>query len=247
MILARLSRAVREQNWFAVAIEFVIVIAGVVIGFQITAWNGERSDRNREQACLARLHDEVLDAEANRLGLLESVSSRVEMADSIVGVLFEGGDPADLPDAACEAIVRIGIFYLEGYALPTLDELMSTGNLGIIRNDRLRERLTAYRSFVDSTADRFGNIQRDMPNLPRDYPHLVSLAPSRSADRIAMSAGGCDYEGMRASDGFRNDYIDTLARSGFFRRNALEAEDRHFRAIHEALDAVLGEHGDTTE
>ena len=28
MILARLSRAIREQNWFAVALEFVIVIAG---------------------------------------------------------------------------------------------------------------------------------------------------------------------------------------------------------------------------
>ena len=42
MILARLSRAIREQNWLAVAIEFVIVIAGVVIGFQISAWASER-------------------------------------------------------------------------------------------------------------------------------------------------------------------------------------------------------------
>ena len=35
MILARLSRAIRQQNWFAVVLEFVIVIviAGVVIGF----------------------------------------------------------------------------------------------------------------------------------------------------------------------------------------------------------------------
>jgi len=37
MILSRISRAVREQNWFAVVLEFVIVIAGVVIGFQVTA------------------------------------------------------------------------------------------------------------------------------------------------------------------------------------------------------------------
>ena len=29
MILARLSRAIREQNWFAVVLEFVIVVAGV--------------------------------------------------------------------------------------------------------------------------------------------------------------------------------------------------------------------------
>jgi len=37
MILARISRAIREQNWFTVALEFVIVIAGVVIGFQVRA------------------------------------------------------------------------------------------------------------------------------------------------------------------------------------------------------------------
>lgn len=42
MILQNLSKAVREQNWFAVVLEFVIVIAGVVIGFQINAWNERR-------------------------------------------------------------------------------------------------------------------------------------------------------------------------------------------------------------
>jgi len=42
MILQRISTAIRQQNWFAVALEFVIVIAGVVIGFQVTAWNGAR-------------------------------------------------------------------------------------------------------------------------------------------------------------------------------------------------------------
>ena len=35
MILQNISKAIREQNWFAVVFEFVIVIAGVVIGFQI--------------------------------------------------------------------------------------------------------------------------------------------------------------------------------------------------------------------
>ena len=39
MILPNLTRAIREQNYYAVVLEFLIVIAGVVIGFQITAWN----------------------------------------------------------------------------------------------------------------------------------------------------------------------------------------------------------------
>ena len=46
-ILGRLSKAVREQNWFAVVLELLIVIAGVVVGFQITVWRQDRADRAR--------------------------------------------------------------------------------------------------------------------------------------------------------------------------------------------------------
>jgi hypothetical protein len=47
MILARLSKAIREQNWFAVVLEFVIVIAGVVTGFQIMARPANRCRMTR--------------------------------------------------------------------------------------------------------------------------------------------------------------------------------------------------------
>ena len=55
MILARLSHAIRQQNWFAVVLEFVIVIAGVVIGFQVTAWNTEQEAAARTDLLTARL------------------------------------------------------------------------------------------------------------------------------------------------------------------------------------------------
>ena len=45
MILSRITQALRDQNWLAVGIEFVIVILGVVIGFQISNWNHVQSDR----------------------------------------------------------------------------------------------------------------------------------------------------------------------------------------------------------
>lgn len=35
-ILTRLSKSVREQNWFAVFLEFLIVVIGVAVGFQLT-------------------------------------------------------------------------------------------------------------------------------------------------------------------------------------------------------------------
>jgi len=55
VILQNLSKAVREQNYYAVALEFVIVIAGVVIGFQIQGWAQEREIAARETQYLHEL------------------------------------------------------------------------------------------------------------------------------------------------------------------------------------------------
>ena len=52
MILRRITEHVKAQNWFAVAIDFVIVVVGVFIGIQVS--NAARADRNREQAPHAR-------------------------------------------------------------------------------------------------------------------------------------------------------------------------------------------------
>ena len=45
MLLRRIITHVKDQNWFAVGIEFVIVVLGILIAFQITNW----ADNAREQ------------------------------------------------------------------------------------------------------------------------------------------------------------------------------------------------------
>lgn len=244
MILARIIHHLKTQNWTAIGIEFVIVILGVVIGFQVTAWNEERQDRVRERAYLARLHAETIDAEAGRLGLLDNVTRRVDHASAVVEVIYDGRDPATLPDGACTSISRLGIFYLEGYALPTLDELLATGNLDIIGDDALRRALIGYRGFADAAADRFSDIRVDMPNLVRPYPHLFSTIPDRENGQLRRAASDCDYLAMRDDESFGSDLLDVVARAGFFRMTALAEEDRRLAAIHAALDALLGSHDD---
>ena len=59
MILSRIIHHLRTQNWTAVALEFVIVIAGVVIGFQVTAWNETREGEARGEAYLERIQSDL--------------------------------------------------------------------------------------------------------------------------------------------------------------------------------------------
>jgi hypothetical protein len=47
MILRRLSQSLKEQNWMAIAIEFVLLVLGVFLGIQVANWNAERETRQK--------------------------------------------------------------------------------------------------------------------------------------------------------------------------------------------------------
>jgi hypothetical protein len=59
MILRRLAQHLKEQNWTAIAIEFVLLVLGVFLGIQVANWNQARADRNREVSFLTQLREEI--------------------------------------------------------------------------------------------------------------------------------------------------------------------------------------------
>lgn len=55
MILRRLSRNLREQNWVATAIEFLLVVVGVFLGILAANWNEERLEKRETDQLLLEL------------------------------------------------------------------------------------------------------------------------------------------------------------------------------------------------
>jgi hypothetical protein len=74
MIVRKLAEAMRQQNWFTVVLEILIVVIGLFIGLQVDDWNQRRIDRSTEAAYLRELLE---DFEANRASL-EKTSQRLE-------------------------------------------------------------------------------------------------------------------------------------------------------------------------
>ncbi|NBB87387.1 MAG: hypothetical protein GVY12_14360 [Bacteroidetes bacterium] len=60
-IVGRLAQALRTQNWAAVGIELVIVILGIVIGFQINLWNETRVEAQRRGQIIGALVTDLND------------------------------------------------------------------------------------------------------------------------------------------------------------------------------------------
>ena len=51
-MLRRVIKHVRNQEWTAIAIDFVIVVAGVFVGIQAANWNEVRADESRAHGYL---------------------------------------------------------------------------------------------------------------------------------------------------------------------------------------------------
>jgi hypothetical protein len=144
MILRRVIAHVRKQEWTAIAIDLVIVVLGVVIGIQVSNWNAERADRSRAHGYLERIRDD-LDADIagyrDRLDFWGEVS-----ASGAKGLAYaETGDAAG---ATQWQLLRdyfwasqVGAFNLTE---ATYDELRSAGELGLLGDPRLRDRLASY-------------------------------------------------------------------------------------------------------
>ena len=59
MLLRRVTQHVTNQNWFAVFIDFIIVVVGVFIGIQVANWNANLKDKNAYKGALERFKNEV--------------------------------------------------------------------------------------------------------------------------------------------------------------------------------------------
>ena len=55
MIYKRFAANLRAQNWFAIAIELIIVIVGVFIGTLVANWNQERAQKAETRRMIAQL------------------------------------------------------------------------------------------------------------------------------------------------------------------------------------------------
>lgn len=55
MLLRSITKHVKDQNWFAVVLDFVIVVVGVFIGLQVSNWNDERLLQERANTLAERL------------------------------------------------------------------------------------------------------------------------------------------------------------------------------------------------
>ena len=143
MILANLAKAIREQNYYAVVLEFLIVIAGVVIGFQITAWNEDRITSNREMVRLSRLKSDFDSITTRGEQFFPFTEQQPAATRRLIEIIRRDEDPELTPEVS-DHVSKVNQVWVYLEASSTYEELVSTGQLSQITNTDLRELLNYY-------------------------------------------------------------------------------------------------------
>jgi hypothetical protein len=179
VILRRLAQHLKDQNWTAISIEFVLLVLGVFLGIQVANWNEARADRQRGASFSAKLVDDVR-AEAWRYQFL--LAYHQDVRDFAQQALADLERSAPLPDQALLVAAYRASQYKQGAARrATYDELVSTGTLGLVGDPALRR--LADRLYSISTIDNLIKEGLESPfrrwmrmNLPLAAQRALSMA-----------------------------------------------------------------------
>jgi hypothetical protein len=201
MIFSRLKTAIREQNWVAVAIEIIVVVLGVVIGFQITDWGARRADLAAEKSYLTQISADLLDTKR----LQEAFDRELSGSENAAHLLFDSFRKIDPLSDDSVLILMSDVWEL--VAIPptvgNITALINTGDLKLIRNDSLRLRIPAVLDGLNMVNDWQLSTQRDLNIAFIDLGKIVDMA---NADLVKTTAGGIDKEPSPAVNTSNREY-----------------------------------------
>ncbi len=159
MILRRLAEHVKAQNWFAVAIDFAIVVIGVFVGIQLGNFNNDRANARLGEDYVERL---IVDLGKDLASSLRQVAYYEEVLRSVQETNALLKDEASDPRALVIAAYRSSeiMFVAPNYA--TWNQIVSSGHLGLLPKSAVDSRLADYYAF---------DIARDIYDLLTDAPY----------------------------------------------------------------------------
>jgi hypothetical protein len=196
MILRRLSDHVKHQNWFAVGLDFVIVVTGVFIGLQVSNWNDSRETRQRAAVFSERLTADMR-YEAWAYEYLIAYNKDVRTGAKATLDALSGTTPLSDEQFLINAY-RATQYKYNDRGRATYDELISTGDIGLIYDENLRT--TAISLFTTTLIDVIADEGRGAPvreifrrRVPADVQHALL---ENCGDRFAATG---DYDAITGS------------------------------------------------
>ena len=149
MLLRRVIEHVKAQNWTAVGLDFVIVVVGVLMAFQIAEWNENRNAKALRSTALDRLLAESEQAVLYLRGSVdrfeEGNAKRYELLSRLAEDDWQDVDS----DQMVLGIVTMGRMPAVAPPRSAYDEIIASGLFAELGDATARESVTGYYASID--------------------------------------------------------------------------------------------------
>jgi len=210
MIIARLRRAVRDQDWFAALLEFIIVISGVVIGFQITAIAQAAQNKNSLVTALEQMATEV---ETNiRLSdeTVERIDTLFPRLDTLLRAIESCTPPEDGFSGLEATILTLGADFTAGLETERVARLVDHPGFSPHISEEAKRNILGYRgALIENRAQSATNFELMWANHVMLHPGLGLRAPD-GFDTLGLDLETGFYT-LCEDTSFQNRLLSTIA------------------------------------
>ena len=215
MILKRTAEAIRKQDWFTVAVEFVLVVVGVLAALQVDEWNRDRLEAREEKVFLARLATDIAQMERFEARYIEAAEQRLANLQITIRAL----QSCELPEEDRRAFNQTLLTHQHMSHVAAVDttytEMVTAGAVARMRDAAIKERLIATYSSLDLFRQQIDYFSSDISRASEIIWRKVTF------ERVfADNASDGTGQGLTV----RYD-IDAICRDSLFKNAILEVED----------------------
>jgi hypothetical protein len=185
MIPRRVYEHVKTHNWFAVAIDFVIVVVGVFVGLQVNNWNAARVEKLAARTYIERIREDLRE---NQRDLERRNAYYAQVKSHALAALAAFDKPSEtlgeqfLIDAyqASQIISRV-------VDRSTYNEILSVGAMNSIPNLAVRRRIANFYQNAEAIEAILNYVPVYRENLRRRMPYPVQEAMLAYCDDISVT------------------------------------------------------------
>jgi len=252
MLLRRITTHVKEQNWTAVSLDFLIVVFGVFIGFQVANWNDARLEAQREQQVLLELLDDLRQdslqlAAASEAARLTVDAANIVLEEAGLEPVTELSFPVPNPQTNTNLMVApangldddqataywtyITTRYFPAQNDAALNALIATGSFAIVKDREIVRDLQRYKTYWTNVMASHDNTYRPFRDRTVFVGQKHGLSPFTDIDLDALvEIVSLDPEMQGA--------IRTTAEFAVFHRESLEGLGREAQLLMERIEAA---------
>ena len=244
MILRRVINHMKNQEWTAIVIDFLIVVIGVFIGLQVQEWAADRAEKAGIEARLSSFREELLQRQdeidahktyiEHRIGDTRTLRSDLMNPDQALS-------EDDIYTLAMSSVRTIGL----NVTFHGFDELSASGALSKIKSAALLEDLYRWDASLTNLRSTETDVKtlRDIANMPDILGSLsfgnMARTDPRFSDLPADHRFAVDVESLRNNRDFDNALVSRL----ILEQQNLDALTDFRNATNDLISALETERG----